>query len=210
MKEEDSFCLKSHVNLVLVLWYIVGSLPHRSVEMGYTLGDVGLATQPLLGQRLCPFLAQINPEDFLPLPVFWLLFLSLQHAYNPPPPPDFVSPSWILSLTYTWFFLGVPMPASVTSSTFQGPRLLFFPCLLLIVLFLRDSQWEPTSWLVSSLLAYKIPCFSIPDMLCLLPASCWFLAWLNLPWIWRRYAPPRLTFAGIHGVTPQKRELFGI
>jgi hypothetical protein len=45
--------------------------------------------------------------------------------------------------------------------------------------------------------------------LCLLPASCWFLAWLILwPWRWRWYIPPkcRLTFSGLHSIISQKTE----
>jgi hypothetical protein len=36
--------------------------------------------------------------------------------------------------------------------------------------------------------------------------SRWHLAWLILPWRWRRYVPPKrlLTFSGLHGVIFQK------
>jgi hypothetical protein len=50
-------------------------------------------------------------------------------------------------------------------------------------------------------------------LLSLLPASFWFLAWLNLrPSRWRPNVPPkgRLTFNGLHGVISQKTELFGV
>jgi hypothetical protein len=46
--------------------------------------------------------------------------------------------------------------------------------------------------------------------LSLLPASCWFLAWLIFwPWRWRRHVHPkrRLIFNGLHGITFQKTEL---
>jgi hypothetical protein len=39
-------------------------------------------------------------------------------------------------------------------------------------------------------------------LLCLLPDSCWFLAWLIIrPWRWTRHFHPksRLTFSGLHG-----------
>jgi hypothetical protein len=45
----------------------------------------------------------------------------------------------------------------------------------------------------------------------LLPASCWFLAWLTLqPWRCRRHVPPkrRLTCNGLHGVISQNIETF--
>jgi hypothetical protein len=48
------------------------------------------------------------------------------------------------------------------------------------------------------------------NQLCLLPASCWFIAWLIFrPRRWRRNFPGkrRLTFNGLHGVISQK-ELF--
>jgi hypothetical protein len=47
--------------------------------------------------------------------------------------------------------------------------------------------------------------------ICLLPASCWFLAW-HILWLWRRrrHDPPkgRLTFKELHGVIYQEIELF--
>jgi hypothetical protein len=46
---------------------------------------------------------------------------------------------------------------------------------------------------------------------CLLPASCWFYAWNSLhPWRWRWHVPPkcRLIFNRLHGIIPQKVELF--
>jgi hypothetical protein len=55
------------------------------------------------------------------------------------------------------------------------------------------------------------PTSSGPSLLCLLPVSCWILAWLTLrPWRWRRHVPPkrRLSSNGLHGVISQKIELF--
>jgi hypothetical protein len=49
------------------------------------------------------------------------------------------------------------------------------------------------------------------SMLRLLPASCWFLAWLILlPWRWRRHVPQkrRLTFSGLHCIITEKIKLF--
>jgi hypothetical protein len=46
---------------------------------------------------------------------------------------------------------------------------------------------------------------------CLLPASCWFLAWITLqPWRRKRHVRPkrRSTFNVLHGVISQKTELF--
>jgi hypothetical protein len=46
---------------------------------------------------------------------------------------------------------------------------------------------------------------------CLLPASCWFFAWLTFqPWRWRRPVPSKrqLTFNRRHRVISQKTELF--
>jgi hypothetical protein len=45
-----------------------------------------------------------------------------------------------------------------------------------------------------------------PSWICLLPASCWCLAWLTIqPWRWRRHVLPkrRLTFNRLHGATSQ-------
>jgi hypothetical protein len=64
-------------------------------------------------------------------------------------------------------------------------------------LFLWESQWKQIAWLAISPLAYtvlRLPAHSLP---CLLPATCWFLAWFNfLPWRWKWYAPQKcqLTF----------------
>jgi hypothetical protein len=49
--------------------------------------------------------------------------------------------------------------------------------------------------------------------LCLLPPSCWFLAWRILQhWRRRRHVPPkhRLTFNGLHGITSQKTDLLNL
>jgi hypothetical protein len=48
-------------------------------------------------------------------------------------------------------------------------------------------------------------------MVSLLPALCWFLAWLILqPWRWKQHVPQKhwLSFNGIHGIISQKTELF--
>jgi hypothetical protein len=48
-------------------------------------------------------------------------------------------------------------------------------------------------------------------LLCLLTASCWFLAWLILrPWRCRRHVPPKrqLTFSGLRVVISQTTEFF--
>jgi hypothetical protein len=77
----------------------------------------------------------------------------------------------------------------------------------LFALCVGESQWELISWLANSLLVYKILSFSSCCLLCLLPASCWFLTWLTLrPWRWRQYVPPKrwLTFIGLHGVISQE------
>jgi hypothetical protein len=53
-------------------------------------------------------------------------------------------------------------------------------------------------------------CFSTHGLLFLLPASCWFVAWLMLgPRGWKYYVPPkhRPTFTRLHGITTQKKEL---
>jgi hypothetical protein len=59
-------------------------------------------------------------------------------------------------------------------------------------------------------LAKWVPSFS-KWMLCLLPASRWFLVWFIFwSWRWRRHVSPkrRVTFSGVHGVISQKTELF--
>jgi hypothetical protein len=74
-------------------------------------------------------------------------------------------------------------------------------------LFVRKSQMGADS------LAHRFPpsvvilCFSSCSFLCVLPASCWFLAWLTLqPWRWRRCVPLKchLTFAGPQDIISQK------
>jgi hypothetical protein len=75
------------------------------------------------------------------------------------------------------------------------------------------SLWELTSCLVvpSSFLYTSIPEFSANGLLCLLPASCWFLDWLILqPWGWRGRVPlnRQLSFNRLHRVISQKTEVF--
>jgi hypothetical protein len=53
------------------------------------------------------------------------------------------------------------------------------------------------------------PSSGMKSKLCLLPASCWFLAWITLqPWRWRRHVPPNppLTSSELHGTTSQMIE----
>jgi hypothetical protein len=78
---------------------------------------------------------------------------------------------------------------------------------------ITDYQDQGTSLKMSSVIWNTTPYsqLKLNRHFCLLPASCWFLAWLILgPRRWRRHVPPkrRLTFNGLQGVISQKILLF--
>jgi hypothetical protein len=86
---------------------------------------------------------------------------------------------------------------NLKSSIFWG----IMPCSPLKVHHFRACRLHLHGWRVSK----------PSKKLCLLPASCWFLAWLTFqPWRWRQHVPLKcwLTFNELHSIISQKTELF--
>jgi hypothetical protein len=102
------------------------------------------------------------------------------HASDPPQ----------FSAHHTW-----PPPPRVLNGPFQGWRYLLLSCLISVHSAPQRKQMRNYSFI------YKPDIFA-RGLLCLLSASCWFLAWFTFqPWRWWHISPKRrLTFEGLHGI----------
>jgi hypothetical protein len=82
-----------------------------------------------------------------------------------------------------------------------------------VVPLLRECCYCGSAVLASSKYATIQSHIFASTLFCLLPASCWFLAWVTLqPWKWRwNFAPKRrFVFNGLQGVTFQKIQMLRI
>jgi hypothetical protein len=171
-----------------------------------------------------------HPKPFLPIPAsfcYFCPFLSpILHAYDPctqllsHPPwssarhtllispmfPDLHYQPFSGTMLVTLALPPIGLLCSVRSPMETGKLSLHSYWFFV----LWASQWELTAVLRFHPIIICKPKFLVSGLLCLLPASCWFLAWFILqPWRWKQHLPLKhqSTFNGLYGVISQKIRL---